>query len=166
MFRPDRGITQIYDGSPTPHDYWNPPELRKLDILVGDIELAVPQCERTCKQFMLDCLDVAEASLPDLAREALSLAKKAHATNVGWSEVMAYRERCWGAVDELVGVPDNNPAKAGLRAVLYVLTPGGTEELVGLLSFFLQEISWVEPRYSEYEALLRKHFGQYITENP
>lgn len=142
------------------------PELSRLNNLVADIDEqlgANRACNRRCYSFMLDCLALIRHLLPPVAIAGIAVTERLLQNGFAatdWPELEAPRRNCWAEVKRLETIPGSEAQIAAVRAALFATyPPDGKDDLVDVLSVFLEFANEAEPHFVEQEQLLRKHFA-------
>jgi hypothetical protein len=135
-----------------------------IDLMLNEIEeKCVASDYDQCRvPFMLDCVSLTQGRMPSLAVKALETARAYSVHESPLDSVREAIEGCWRYLDQgsVHGSIDDRETCA-IRALICLLreqSQPGSEDLVDLMSFFLNLLNRVEPHADEQILLIKKHF--------
>lgn len=137
----------------------------RIDMLLNEIEETCLACDyEPCRvPFMLDCASLAQSSMPSRAVQALETARAYSSHELPIASVREAIVSCWKDADQSsTGGSAEDPDTCAVRALICLLheqSQPGSEDLVDLLSFFLNLLNRVEPHTDEQIQLIKKHFA-------
>jgi|SRR5579872_1263614 len=153
----------------------NPAEQQLYDLLEEIEQRCNPyRNSKECFDFYLDCLMLVSDKMPPIAAEAMDLLMQYRATRAApvllricWYPLRVWRfgrmrVRLWKYLNNYYkGRPDSIPEASIIRACIFPLfvLEEPTRDFAMNFEYFLEFLNYVEPRYDEHEALLRKHFS-------
>jgi hypothetical protein len=113
------------------------------------------------RNFMIDYLFKIQKPLPDIAVQALAIARQVQNSQAAIDQLMQARVHCWKYLDERSASTDlATPEYCAIRAVICVLyrAPERGEHALDLVAFFLDLADRFEQQFDEAGALLKEHF--------
>ncbi len=143
-----------------------------MDDAQERIDLLLNEIEKTCLAsdynpwrvpFMLECALLVQSKMPSRAVKALETAMAYLGQEQPLASVREAIEDCWHDADQnSASNISDDPDACALRALICVLceqSHPGSEDLVDLLSFFLNLLNRIEPHSEQQIRLIKKHFA-------
>jgi hypothetical protein len=137
-------------------------ELSRLSLAIAEVEkhYELDRDYRRFEDFMLDCLALVEARLPQVASAAVATAKNYFSGRATEEDLEQARVRCWNHLEAHgYGSEIQEPEAIGIRSAICALYARPVvDDAVELLEWFLSLVNQLDDRSEEQVELLAKHF--------
>ena len=135
-----------------------------LDAFLCEYETnhGIDKTYRCCQRFMLTYLSLSAATLPEVAKDGLSIFGRFDAGLGTPAELESARVRCWEYLElRSESTQLDTPSTCAIRAAICLLYPSASncDDLYELVSWFLTLANRVEDHTDQLDSLLMQSFN-------